>query len=39
VLLARHGVLGVGASAEAALDVCSLVERHAHIAWLLRLGG
>jgi L-fuculose-phosphate aldolase len=36
VLLCRHGVVGVGDSAEQALDVCSLVERLAEIAWLLR---
>jgi L-fuculose-phosphate aldolase len=36
VLLARHGVVGVGGSAAEALDVCAVVERHAQIAWLLR---
>jgi L-fuculose-phosphate aldolase len=38
VLLARHGVVGVGRSAEEALDVCFLVEHAAHVAWLLRSG-
>lgn len=36
VLLARHGVVGVGPTLEAALDVCLIVERHAQMAWLLR---
>jgi ribulose-5-phosphate 4-epimerase/fuculose-1-phosphate aldolase len=36
VLLARHGVLGVGRTAEEALDVCLLVEHAARVAWLLR---
>lgn len=36
VLLARHGVVGVGKTLEAALDVCLIVERHAQMAWLLR---
>ena len=36
VLLARHGVVGVGRTAEEALDVCFLVEHAAHVAWLLR---
>jgi len=36
VLLARHGVVGVGPAAERALDVCALVEHHARVAWLLR---
>jgi L-fuculose-phosphate aldolase len=35
VLLARHGVVGVGSSAREALDVCRVVEHQAHIAWLL----
>lgn len=38
VLMARHGVVGVGASPDRALDVCSLVERVAEMAWLLRGG-
>lgn len=36
VLLARHGVVGTGATLAQALDVCSLVEHHAHVAWLVR---
>jgi L-fuculose-phosphate aldolase len=39
VLLARHGVVGVGGSLDAALDVCTVVERLAQMAWLLRSGG
>src|SRR3954454_11279661 len=39
VLLARHGVVGVGGSLEEALDVCTVVERLARMAWLLRSGG
>lgn len=39
VLLACHGVVGVGASLEEALLICQLVERQAHLAWLLRLAG
>jgi L-fuculose-phosphate aldolase len=35
-LLARHGVLGLGDSAAAALRVCAVVERQAELAWLLR---
>ena len=38
VLLARHGVVAVGPSPDAALDVCALVERAAHMGWLLRGG-
>jgi L-fuculose-phosphate aldolase len=36
VLLARHGVLGLGESPARALVTCQVVERHAQIAWLLR---
>ena len=36
VLLARHGVVGVGARAAEALARCVVVERQAEIAWLLR---
>jgi L-fuculose-phosphate aldolase len=36
VLLARHGVVGVGASPAEALLRCLIVERQAQIAWLLR---
>lgn len=39
VLLARHGVVGVGTSLEEALTICQIVERQAHVAWLLRLAG
>ena len=35
-LLARHGVLGLGASPAGALDVCAVVEHQAELAWLLR---
>jgi len=35
VLLAKHGVVGVGKTLAEALDVCLIVERQAHIAWLL----
>jgi len=37
-LLARHGIVAVGASPEEALTLCEVVERQAHVAWLLRLG-
>lgn len=37
VLLARHGVVGVGTSLEEILTVCEIVERQARLAWLLRL--
>jgi L-fuculose-phosphate aldolase len=36
VLLARHGAVGVGATASAALATCVVVERQAQVAWLLR---
>jgi L-fuculose-phosphate aldolase len=36
VLLARHGVVAVGATSAAALDTCVALERQAQIAWLLR---
>ncbi len=36
VLLRNHGMLGVGASPEAALDVCLLVERAAQVYLLAR---
>ena len=39
VLLARHGVVGVAASPGEALDVCTVAERVAQMAWLLRSGG
>jgi L-fuculose-phosphate aldolase len=39
VLLARHGVLAVGASPARALDLAAVVERQAQIAWLLRGSG
>ena len=39
VLLARHGVVGVGRSPARALEVCAVVERQAELAWLLRRGG
>jgi L-fuculose-phosphate aldolase len=35
-LLARHGAVGVGQTLREALDACRVVERQAHIAWLLR---
>jgi L-fuculose-phosphate aldolase len=35
VLLGRHGVVGVGPAIDDALDVCRVVEREAHVAWLL----
>jgi L-fuculose-phosphate aldolase len=35
-LLARHGVLALGATAVDALAVCEVVERQAQLAWLLR---
>lgn len=38
-LLARHGVIGVGATPGAALGVCVVVERQAKLAWLLRGAG
>ena len=38
VLLARHGVVGVASSLDAALDVCTMLERMAQMAWLLRSG-
>jgi L-fuculose-phosphate aldolase len=37
VLLARHGVVGVGTSAREALERCALAEHQAHVQWLLRL--
>ena len=37
-LLARHGIVAVGTSPEEALVLCEIVERQAHVAWLLRLG-
>jgi L-fuculose-phosphate aldolase len=36
VLLGRHGVVGVGATASAALATCVVVERQAQLAWLLQ---
>ncbi|HZG50413.1 MAG TPA: class II aldolase/adducin family protein [Thermoleophilaceae bacterium] len=36
VLMARHGVLALGGSPARALDAATVVERQAHIAWLLR---
>jgi L-fuculose-phosphate aldolase len=36
VLLARHGVVGVGATPAEALATCVVVERQAQVAWLLR---
>jgi L-fuculose-phosphate aldolase len=36
VLMARHGVLGCGASLGEALDTCAVVEQQAQVAWLLR---
>ena len=36
VLLARHGVVAVGATPAAALATCVALERQAQIAWLLR---
>lgn len=36
VLLGRHGVVGVGATAADALAVCVVLERQAEVAWLLR---
>jgi L-fuculose-phosphate aldolase len=36
VLLARHGVVAVGATPAAALATAVAVERQAQIAWLLR---
>lgn len=35
-LLARHGIVAVGLTPEEALTVCEVVERQAHVAWLLR---
>ena len=35
-LMARHGVLGLGAGLSAALDTCAAVERAARRAWLER---
>jgi L-fuculose-phosphate aldolase len=37
ILLARHGVVGVGGSAGEALERCALAEHQAQIQWLLRL--
>ena len=37
VLLAGHGTLAVGPSADAALTVARALEHHAQVAWLLRL--
>lgn len=39
VLLAGHGTLAVGPSADAALTVARALEHHAQVAWLLRLDG
>jgi L-fuculose-phosphate aldolase len=39
LLLAHHGVVGVGESPARALVVCQVVERQAQIAWLLRNAG
>ena len=36
VLLGLHGVLALGESPERALDTAVIVERQAHLAWLLR---
>ncbi|MBD0283566.1 MAG: DUF1152 domain-containing protein, partial [Thermoleophilaceae bacterium] len=36
VLLARHGVLGVGAAPAHALAICAAIEREARPAWLAR---
>jgi L-fuculose-phosphate aldolase len=36
VLLARHGVVAIADSPMRALDVCTIVERQAQVAWLLR---
>ena len=36
-LLARHGIVALGASLEEALTVCEIVERQAHVALLLRM--
>jgi L-fuculose-phosphate aldolase len=38
VLLARHGVVGLGETLREALEVCVVVERQAELAWLLRRG-
>lgn len=35
-LLAGHGVVALGPSPAAALDVCAVVEHQARVAWLLR---
>jgi L-fuculose-phosphate aldolase len=34
--IARHGVVGAGTTASAALATCVVVERQAQVAWLLR---
>ncbi|MEX2194693.1 MAG: class II aldolase/adducin family protein [Thermoleophilaceae bacterium] len=39
VLMARHGVVGCGATLRAALDTCAVVEQQAQVAWLLRGSG
>jgi ribulose-5-phosphate 4-epimerase/fuculose-1-phosphate aldolase len=36
LLLARHGVVGVGPTLAAALATCVAIERQAQIAWLVR---
>jgi L-fuculose-phosphate aldolase len=36
VLMARHGVIGVGPDLEAAFSACALVEHQAQIEWILR---
>jgi L-ribulose-5-phosphate 4-epimerase len=36
VLLGRHGVLALGSTLDEALTVALVVERQAHVAWLLR---
>ena len=36
VLLERHGVVALGESPAGALDAAAVVERQAHLAWLLR---
>jgi L-fuculose-phosphate aldolase len=36
VLLERHGVVALGDSTAGALDAAAVVERQAHLAWLLR---
>lgn len=36
-LLARHGIVAVGAAPEEALTLCQIVERQAQVAWLLRV--